>query len=263
MKTSRTKTFYNHLGISTNTLDERKGLVELTYMNQLVVAVSDNTRLQAEASERFRSVTSKSNSLLVSGVDLVQPGGSTIVPGVDVRVPVFSVYAGRLEDTYGTNGHRITNNRLLTIQKEMELLASGKHRVKTPYLSWLCKSMGVNRPRTLKDLQDLLIEAGNHPEAASVPAIHQLLVGRGTRHAILTVSPQVEYKDTEPVVNESDWMFYDLERLVMGGITDTQASVIRKTAEAFTAAIAKEAPAPAPAPAQQESKEMVMELLAA
>ena len=261
MKTSRIKTFFNHLGISTTTLNEERGLIELPYMGQLVIAVSDSTHLQTDATERFRSVTSKSNSLLVSGVDLGHPGGSTIVPGVDVRVPVFSMYAGCFEDTYGTNGHRITNNRLLTIQKEMELLASGNRRVKTLYLSWLCKSMGVNRPRTLKDLQDLLVEASSHPEAASVPAIHQLLVGRGTRHAILTVSPQVEYKDTEPVVNESDWMFYDLERLVMGGITDTQASVIRKTAEAFTAAIAKEGPAPAPA--QQESKEMVMELLAA
>ena len=112
--------------------------------------------------------------------------------------------------------------------------------------------MGVTRPRTLEALQSLLIEAGEHPEAASIPAIHQLLVGRGTRHAILTVNPQVEYKDTEPVVNESDWVLYDLERLVIGGITDTQASVIRKTAEAFTAAISKEVPTPKPV--QQESK---------
>lgn len=261
MKTSRTKTFFNQLGISTNTLDERKGLIELPYMGEMVVAVSDNTKLQAEATTRFRDVTSKSNSLLISGVDLAQSGGSTIVPGVDVRVPVFSVYAGRFEDTYGTSGHRITNNRLLTIQKEIDELASGKQRVKTPYLSWLCKSMGVSRPRTLKALQDLLIEAGEHPAAASVPAIHQLLLGRGTRHAVLTVNPQVEYKDTEPVVNEGDWVFYDLERLVMGGITDTQASVIRKTAEAFTTALGKTAPAPMPL--QQESKEMVMELLAA
>ena len=261
MKTSRIKTFFNHLGISTNTLNEGRGLVELPYMGKLVIAVSDSTQLQTEATDRFRELTSKNSSLLVSGVDLGQPGGSTIVPGVDVRVPVFSVYAGRFEDTYGTNGHRITNNRLLTLQKEVEALASGKQRVKTPYLSWLCKSMGVTRPRTLEALQSLLIEAGEHPEAASIPAIHQLLVGRGTRHAILTVNPKVEYKDTEPVVNESDWVLYDLERLVIGGITDTQASVIRKTAEAFKAAIAKKTVQP---PAiESEKTEMVTELLAA
>lgn len=261
MKTSRIKTFFSHLGISTNTLDEGRGLVELPYMSKLVIAVSDSTQLQTEATTRFRELTSKSNSLLISGVDLGQPGGSTIVPGVDVRVPVFSAYAGRFEDTYGTNGHLITNNRLLTLQKEVQALASGKQRVKTPYLSWLCKSMGVTRPSTLEALQDLLIEAGVHPEAASIPAIHQLLVGRGTRHAILTVHSKVEYKDTEPVVNESDWVLYDLERLVIGGITDTQASVIRKTAEAFNAAIAQKPVQPTSI--ESEKTEMVAELLAA
>ena len=261
MKTSRIKTFFNYLGISTNTLDEQRGLVELPYMNQLVVTVSDNCKMQAEATSRFRDVTSKSNSLLISGVDLMQPGGSTIVPGVDVRVPVFSVYAGRFEDTYGTNGHRITNNRLLTIQKELTELTSGKQRVKTPYLSWLCKSMGVSRPKSLEALQDLLIEAGQHPDAPALPAIHQLLVGRGTRHAVLTVNPQVQYKDTEPVVNESDWVLYDLERLVISGITDTQASVIRKTSEAFTTAIHKQVPTPIKS--QQEGSGIALELLAA
>ena len=41
------------------------------------------------------------------------------------------------------------------------------------------------------------------------------------------------------MVNESDWVLYDLERLIVGGITDTQASVIRKTAEAFTVALVR------------------------
>ena len=261
MKTSRIKTFFNHLGISTNTLDESKGLIELTYMNELVVAVSDNSKLQAEATTRFRDASSKSQALLVSGVDLSKPGGSTIVPGVDVRVPVFSVFAGRFDDGFGTNGNRITNNRLLTLLREMEQLNSGNQRAKTPYLSWLCKSMGVTRPRSLKALQDLLVEAGEHPEAASIPAIHQLLVGRGTRYAVLTVNSQVQFMDTEPVVNESDWMFHDLERLVMGGITDTQASVLRKTADAFTDAISKEAPTPAKP--EVNNRAMVADLLAA
>ncbi len=42
--------------------------------------------------------------------------------------------------------------------------------------------------------------------------------------------------------NESDWIYMDLEQLVLGGITDTQGSVLRKTSEAFTKAIAQQSP---------------------
>ena len=57
---------------------------------------------------------------------------------------------------------------------ELDELNSGKARVKTPCLSWLCKSLGINRPRTLEALQDLIIEASQQPEAGSIPAIEQL-----------------------------------------------------------------------------------------
>ena len=258
MKTSTITTFFNHLGITTNVLNETKGLLELPYLGGMVVAISDNRESQANATERFREVSTKNRTLLLSSVNLREVGGSTVVPGVDVRVPVFSVFAGRFEDTYPTNGHRITNNRLVTLMKELEELNSAKTKPKTPYLSWLCKAMGISRPRTLEALQDILIEAGQHEEALTIPAIQQLLVGRGTRHAVLTVAPTVEHVDTEPVVNESDWILYDLERLVIGGISDTQASVIRKTAKAFDKAVEGVA-----AEVKEESREMVVQMLAA
>lgn len=173
----------------------------------------------------------------------------------------MSDYAGRMEDAYGTSGHRITNNRLLTILKEMEELSSGKARAKTPYLSWLCKAMGITRPRSIAELQDILIEAAQQPGSDAVPAIEQLLVGRGTRHAVLTVSNKVQYRDTEPVVNEGDWIFCDLERLGSEGITDTQAAVIRKTSQAFERVLS-EKPAAAKAPAPKERMQ-VADLLAA
>lgn len=258
MKTSTIKTFFNHLGITTNVLDERKGLLELPYLGGMVVAISNDRESQADATAKFREVSARNKTMVISAVNLSEVGGSTVVPGVDVRVPVFSVFAGRFEDSYPTNGHRITNNRLVTLMKELEELNSGKTQPKTPYLSWLCKAMGITRPRTLEALQNILIEAGQHEEALTIPAIHQLLVGRGTRHAVLTVAPTVEHVDTEPVVNESDWVLHDLERLVVGGISNTQASVIRKTAKAFDRAIEG-----VQAEVKEESREMVVQMLAA
>jgi hypothetical protein len=261
MKTSTITTFFNTLGITTETLDQTKGLIELPFLNGLVVAVSDDTEGQLKATNKFREVSSKNKTLVASCVPMYQPGGSTIVPGIGCRVPVMTVYSGRHEDTFGTNGHLITNNRLMVLMKEMGELST-KARAKTPYLSWLCQSMGVHRPRTLKALQELIVEASEHEASKSIPAIAELQVGRGTRHAVLTVRADVEYRDTEPTVNESDWIFVDLERLVLGGITDTQASVLRKTAEAFDKAVAKKQMAVA-APANQEGRQAVKELMAA
>jgi len=79
---------------------------------------------------------------------------------------------------------------------------------------------------------------------------------------VLTVNPKVEYRDTEPTVNESDWMFIDLERLVIGGITDTQASVIRKTATAFEKATEGQAVPTLPR-VQKATREMAIEMLVA
>ena len=122
--------------------------------------------------------------------------------------------------------------------------------------------MGVSRPRTLADLQDLVIEASEHPEAESIPAIAQLLVGRGTRHAVLTVAPSVELRDTEPVVSENDWILMDLERLVLSGVTQTQGNVLRKTEAAFFKALAT-ADEVKPAVRDESKRQHTIELLAA
>lgn len=261
MKTQSIQTFFSTLGVTTNILNQNKGLLELPYLSGLTIAVSGSTETQRSAVQRFRDVSSKTQSMVVSAVDLRHAEGSTIIPGIGVRVPVFSVYGGRFEDAYGTSGHRITNNRLLTLMKEMEELNSGKSHPKTPYLSWLCKAIGITRPRSLADLQDILIEASKDPASSAVPAIEQLLVGRGTRHAVLTVGAKVQYRDTEPVVSESDWIFCDLERLVTEGITDTQASVIRKTSQAFTKVLSEQ-PQEVKAPATKDRMQ-VADLLAA
>lgn len=143
----------------------------------------------------------------------------------------------------------------------MELKERGGRGDKTPYLKWLCDSLGVTRPKTVTDLQDLIIEASKHPDAASIPALAQLVLGRGTRSAVLTVGAGVQFRDTEPTINESDWIFVDLERLVTGGITDTQASVLRKTSKVFESVL-KTLPT---VPVKVESKNisaMVSELVA-
>ena len=261
MKTSSITTFFNTLGITTETIDSNKGLIELPYLSGMLVAVSNDGASREEATDRFREVSSKNKAAVASCVPLTQAEGSTIVPGIGCRVPVFSLFTGRFEDDFPTKGHLVTNNRLMVLMKEMQALASKSH-AKTPYLSWLCKAMGTTRPRSLKDLQDLIVEASKHEGAAAIPAISELTVGRGTRHAVLTVRANVEYKDTEPTVNESDWIFMDLERLVLGGITDTQGSVLRKTGRAFTKAAVQKQQAIA-TPALNESRQAAMELLAA
>ena len=91
MKTKSAQTYFNLLGISTNILNADKGLLELPYLSGLTVAVSDSTETQKAAVQRFREVSSKSQSMVISSVDLLHPEGSTIIPGVGVRVPVFSV----------------------------------------------------------------------------------------------------------------------------------------------------------------------------
>lgn len=261
MKTSSTTTFFNTLGITTEILDQTKGLIELPYLNGMLVAISDDASTQASAVNKFREISSKSKTPVASCVPLHQAEGSTIVPGVGCRVPVFTFFTGRFEDRFPTNGHLVTNNRLLVLMKELEALGS-KANPKTPYLSWLVKAMGTTRPRTLKDLQDLIVEASEHEGSVAIPAIAELLVGRGTRHAVLTVGTDVQYSDTEPTVNESDWVFCDLERLVLGGITDTQAAVLRKTADAFTKATS-EKQVVVKATVSNDQRQAAIELLAA
>lgn len=261
MKTSTNTKFFNTLGITTETLDVNKGLIELPYLSGMLVAVSDNADTQLQATDRFREISSKNKTSVASCVPLTLPHGSTIVPGIGCRVPVFTFYTGRFEDTHSTQGHLVTNNRLMVLMKELSALAS-KSNAKTPYLSWLCKAMGVTRPRTLNDIQELIIEASQQKGSEAVPAIAELLVGRGTRHAVLTVGSSVQYSDTEPTVNESDWKFIDLERLVLGGITPTQASVLRKTAEAFSKAVEQKHPQQQKLP-KAESRNAARDLLAA
>lgn len=262
MKTATLKRFTNVLGITTESVDDEKGLLELSYLNGLLVAVSDDSEAQLKASNKLREVSHTSQTMVLSCEPLDQAGGSTIVPGVDCRVPVFTVYSGRFEDQFPTNGHKITNNRLLVLMQELEALNSGNTRAKTPYLSWMVKGMGTTRPKTLEALQQLIIDAAADPESVKVPAIQQLLVGRGTRHAVLTVSPDVQYRDTEPTVAESDWKLMDLERLVMGGITETQASVLRKTSQAFTQAIQQQPKRVAPVAAKDDKQRAIQMLVA-
>lgn len=262
MKTTTIKTFANHLGITAESVDDARGLIELPYMNGLLVAVSDSIESQIEATNKLREASHVNKTMVLSCVPLTHSGGSTVIPGVDCRVPVFGVYAGRYEDRFPTNGHRVTSNRLLTLMQEIDELNKGKTKPKTPYLSWLTRAMGVNRPRSLEALQELIVEAAEHPESRAIPAIEQLLVGRGTRHAVLTVAADVEYRDTEPTVSENDWRLMDLERLVQGGITETQASVLRKTSEAFSKAV-QESPITVRTSQQEQPRKQVIEMLAA
>lgn len=261
MKTLSTTTFFNTLGITTELLDGTKGLIELPYMHGMLVAVSADAAGQSKATHRFREISSKNKTSVASCVPLNKAEGSTIVPGVGCRVPVFSFYTGRFEDKFSTNGNLVTNSRLLVVMKEIEALNKNS-KVKTPYLSWLCKSLGVTaRPRSLSALQDLIVEASEQEGSESIPAIAELAVGRGTRHAVLTVGANVQYEDTEPTVNESDWTFIDLERLVIGGITDAQASVLRKTSQAYEKAAALKEPPVKPS-VMNEGRQAAMELLA-
>ncbi len=263
MRTETAELFFNNLGIQTKVVNENKGLIELPNQGGLIVAVCKDTESHYKASKQFRDLSSQTGRVMASCVDLRGHSSSTLVPGIDGFVPVFSVYAGRFEDQFGTNGNQLTSSRLLMLMKELEAWDK-KATAKTPYLKWLCGALGIPRVRSLTDLQDLVIEASQHPEADKLPVLKELSVGRGTRSAVLCVGSSVQHRDTEPVVDESDWKFIDVERLVMAGITDTQANVIRKTARALTQTLAAD---PAPV-AQQEktedqSKERLLEMLGA
>ena len=182
----------------------------------------------------FRELSSKSGCTIASCVRMDSPYGSTVVPGLG-RVPVF---AGRLEDTYKTGGHRITNGRAVAVIEEMAQRAKAP-RAKTEYLSWLVKAIGQTRPRTLSDLQDLMVEADATPGSEVIPAIGELAIGRGTRTAVFAIAPEVSFGDTEPVAYESSYCLYDLERL-QGEMTSAQAHVINKMSKVFEECLTEE-----------------------
>jgi len=101
------------------------------------------------------------------------------------------------------------------------------------------KAIGQTRPRTLSDLQDLMVETDASPGSEVIPAIGELAIGRGTRTAVFAIAPDVSFGDTEPVVCESSYCLYDLERL-QGEMTSAQAHVINKMAQVFERCISDE-----------------------
>ena len=237
MKTELIVDYFAKLGIDTKVINEEKGVLEIPALPGLLVAVSDTREKQVAAFDGFRELSSKSGCTIASCVRMDSPYGSTVVPGIG-RVPVFTVFAGRLEDTYKTGGHRITNSRAAAVIAEVTHRQKAT-QAKTEYLSWLVKSMGQTRPRTLSDLQDLMVEANAAEGSSIIPAIGELAIGRGTRAAVLTIAPDVEFTETEPVVCESSYCLYDLERL-QGEMTPAQAHVINKMARVFEECINEE-----------------------
>jgi len=237
MKTKLLTQFFNKLGIDTKVINEEKGVLEIPAVPGLLVAVSETREKQLTALDGFRELSSKSGCTIASCVRMDSPYGSTVVPGIG-RVPVFTVFAGRLEDTYKTGGHRITNSRAVAVIEEMTRRSKAPN-VKTEYLSWLVKSMGQTRPRTLAELQDLMTEANTAEGSEVIPAIGELAIGRGTRAAVLTIAPDVQFTETEPVVCESSYCLYDLERL-QGEMTSAQAHVINKMAKVFGECVSEE-----------------------
>lgn len=237
MKTKLLTQFFAKLGIDTKLINEGKGVLEIPAVPGLLIAVSETREKQLAAFDGFRELSSKSGCTIASCVRMDSPYGSTVVPGVG-RVPVFTVFAGRLEDTYKTGGHRITNSRAMAVIEEMAL-RSKSARTKTEYLSWLVKAMGQTRPRTLTELQDLMVEANAAEGSEVIPAIGELAIGRGTRAAVLTIAPDVEFTETEPVVCESSYCLYDLERL-QGEMTSAQAHVINKMVKVFEECVTEE-----------------------
>ena len=115
MKTQSINQFFNTLGIQTELVNQDKGIIELPYVSGMMVAVSETHEAQLAVTTRFREVSTANQTTIASSVDLTHAGCTTVVPGVDVMVPVFSVYAGHLQDKYATNGNKVTNNRLLTL----------------------------------------------------------------------------------------------------------------------------------------------------
>ncbi len=263
MKTQSIERFFNGLGVETKVANESKGILELPNQGGLLIAVSQDTSAQRKATHKFRDLSHKTGRMILSCVDLNSPHGSTVVSGTGARVPVFQVFAGRFEDTYPTNGHLVTSSRLLMLMKELEAWVSTPSK-KTPYLSWLVSALGVNRVKSLEALQELVIEASQHPVAAAIPALAELAAGRGTLNAVLCVGTDVAYRDTEPVVSENDWRFFDLERLTLNGLSTTQAAVIRKTSKAFEEALTPQKAQVKEATAQEDpAKEQMLELLSA
>lgn len=230
MKTKSIVEFLGKQGIDSNVINAEKGILELPALPGVLLAVSETRTKQLEAVNGFRELSSKTGCTIASCVALDNPYGSTVVPGIG-RVPVFAVFSGRLEDTFKTGGHKVINSRAMTVIDDYER-RSKVSRAKTEYLSWLSKALGINRPSTLSDFQDVMIEAHAVPGSEVLPAIGELAIGRGTRSAVLSIDSAVEFNDTEPVVCESSYRFYDLERL-QNEMTSAQAHVMNKMATVF------------------------------
>ena len=205
MKTKTVVDFLGTQGIDSSVINPGKGILPLPAMPGVLIAVSETRAKQLEAFDSFRELSSKTGCTIASCVALDSPHGSTVVPGIG-RVPVFSVFSGRLEDTFKTGGHKVINSRALTVLDDYER-RSKNTKAKTEYLSWLCQSIGVARPKDLGMFQNLMIEAAASPGSEVLPAIGELAVGRGTRTAVLTIAADVEFNDTEPVVCESSGAF--------------------------------------------------------
>ncbi|MDB4655054.1 hypothetical protein OAE53_01665, partial [bacterium] len=139
-------------------------------------------------------------------------------------------------------------------------------RAKTEYLSWICKALGINRPSSLAAFQDVMVEANAAPGSEVMPAIGELAIGRGTRTAVLTIGSDVEFGDTEPVVCESSYCFYDLERL-QAEMTPAQAHVINKMTGVFEECINNKQQMTATiipvSPEQRSATQQALELLSA
>ena len=118
MKTSTITKFFNVVGVTTETLDADKGLIELPYLSDTLIAVSENETAQLQATDRFREISSKNKTSVISCTPLTTTHASTIIPGVGCRVPVFTFFSGRFEDTHSTQGHLVTNNTLMVFANE-------------------------------------------------------------------------------------------------------------------------------------------------
>ena len=230
MKTNLIEKFFALMGIETRVVNADKGVLEVPAMPGLLVAVSETREKQLSAFDGFRELSSKSGCTIASCVQIDSPHGSTAVPGIG-RVPVFTVFSGRLEDTFKTGGHKVINSRAAAVLGDYERRSKAT-RAKTEYLSWLCKAIGTTRPSDLAAFQDLMVEANAAPGSEVMPAIGELAIGRGTRTAVLTIGAEVEFNDTEPVVCESSYCLYDLERL-QGEMTSAQAHIINKMSGVF------------------------------
>ena len=108
MKTKTIVEFLGKQGIDSNVINTEKGILELPALPGVLIAVSESRAKQLEAINGFRELSSKTGCTIASCVALDSPHGSTVVPGIG-RVPVFSVFSGRLEDTFKTGGHKVIN----------------------------------------------------------------------------------------------------------------------------------------------------------